>query len=95
MEEILEADIRRGFDLGAEKESAEIIASCKAAQVEKILSVCLEMGWNIRSMPIIFTGGSSWLLREEIAKRVPSVKAEDILEDVKFINARGFLRAVS
>ena len=63
--------------------------------MEKILSVCLEMGWNIRSMPLIFTGGSSFLLRDEIARQVPSVKAEDILEDVKYVNARGFLRGIA
>ncbi len=95
MDEILEKDIIRGYDEADREGSAEIITACKATQVDKILGACLEVGWNVKSMPIVFTGGSAYLLRNEIAAKVPSVRAEDIKEDVKYTNVRGFLAAVT
>ena len=55
----------------------------------------MEAGWNIRFMPLIFTGGTSYLLREEIARQVPTVSADDILPDVRFANVLGFLAAIT
>ncbi len=95
MDELLEQDILQGYDMADEHESRRIISECKEAQVSKILSACMEAGWNIRSMPLVFTGGTSYLLREEIARQVSTVSADDILPDVRFANVLGFLAAIT
>lgn len=95
MDELLEQDILRGYDLADRETSSRIISECKAAQVEKILAACMEAGWNVRSMPLVFTGGTSYLLRDEIARQVPSVNSDDIRNDIRFLNARGFLAALA
>ncbi len=95
MDELLEQDILQGYDLADETESRCVISDCKEAQVTKVLDACMEAGWNVRSMPLVFTGGTSYLLREEIARLVPTASAEDILPDVRFANVLGFLTAIA
>ncbi|MBR5116816.1 MAG: ParM/StbA family protein [Lachnospiraceae bacterium] len=95
MDEVLEQDILQGYDLADREKSARIISDCKAAQVEKIITACQEADWPIRSMPMIFIGGTSYLLKDEILRQVPSVRAEDIREDVRYINVRGFLTVLA
>ena len=95
MDELLEQDILQGYDLADEAESRRVISECKEAQVTKVLDACMEAGWNVRSMPLVFTGGTSYLLRDEIARLVPTASAEDILPDVRFANVLGFLTAIA
>ena len=93
--DVLERDILRGYDIADREKSREIIAECKRDQVKKILAACQEAGWPVRSIPMVFTGGSSLLLKREITDIVPNVVADDITEDIRYVNVKGFLTAVA
>ena len=45
-------------------------------------------------MPMIFTGGTSLLLKDEIIRQVPGVCADEITNNVRYENVLGFLAAM-
>ena len=93
--DVLEKDILRGYDIADREKSQKIISECRRDQVKKILAACQEAGWPVRSIPMTFTGGTSLLLKQEIADIVPNVVADDITEDIRYINVKGFLAAMA
>ena len=93
--DVLEKDILRGYDIADREKSQKIISECKRDQVKKILAACQEAGWPVRSIPMTFTGGTSLLLKQEIADIVPNVVADDITEDIRYVNVKGFLAAMA
>ena len=93
--DVLEKDILRGYDIADKEKSREIISDCKREQVKKILASCQEAGWPVRSIPMVFTGGTSLLLKKEIEDIVPNVMTDDITEDIRYVNVKGFLAAVA
>ena len=94
MDEILDQDLLQGFDYADRERTEKLIAECKAEQVSKIIGACQEAGWNVRSMSMIFTGGTSLLLKDEIVRQVPGVCAEDITDQIRYANVLGFLSAM-
>ena len=62
--------------------------------MSKIIGACQEAGWNVRSMLMIFTGGTSLLLKDEIVRQVPGVCAEDITDQIRYANVLGYLSAM-
>ena len=94
MDEILDQDLLQGFDYADKERTAKLISECKAEQVSKIVGTCQEAGWNVHSMPMIFTGGTSLLLKDEIIRQVPSVCGEEITDNVRYANVLGFLAAM-
>ena len=67
----------------------------QAGSGEKFLAACQEAGWPVKSIPMVFTGGTSLLLKTEITDIVPNVVSDDITEDIRYVNVKGFLAAVA
>ena len=93
--DVLERDILRGYDIADREKSQKIISECKRDQVKKILAACQEAGWPVKSIPMVITGGTSLLLKTEITDIVPNVVSDDITEDIRYVNVKGFLAAVA
>ena len=84
----------QGFDYADKERTAKLISECKVEQVSKIVGTCQEAGWNVHSMPMIFTGGTSLLLKDEIIRQVPGACADEITDNVRYANVLGFLAAM-
>ncbi len=85
--------IRQGYikdNLDHEKEETSrlFISNTLRDHFVKIINACLNHGWNLRNMDLVFTGGSSVLHERLIRKIYPSAL---IADDTVFSNAEGFL----
>ncbi len=94
MDEVLEQDLLQGFDLADPEKTGALIRESREEQVRKIVGACMEAGWNVHSMPMIFTGGTSLLLKDEIIRQVPGVCGDEITDKVRYANVLGFLSAM-
>lgn len=90
-------DLKRdGYLHGKYKErSTEIFEKMKKDHLTKILESCVRHGWTLDMMSLVFIGGSSVLLKNEITDLVKT-KGYDIDLDVidpncNFLNAQGFM----
>lgn len=72
--------------------SKEFIREFKKKHINKIIQKCEANGWNLRTTRLIFSGGTSELLKEEIRSVLPGAT---ILAEPAKANVRGFLKAVT
>lgn len=72
--------------------SKEFIREFKKNHINKIIHKCEANGWNLRTTRLIFSGGTSELLKEEIKSVLPGAT---ILAEPAKANVRGFLKAVT
>ncbi len=72
--------------------SKEFIREFKKNHINKIIQKCEANGWNLRTTRLIFSGGTSELLKEEIKSVLPGAT---ILAEPAKANVRGFLKAVT
>jgi plasmid segregation protein ParM len=95
MDEIME----RGYvydrrDKNKETRSKQIIHDYRYKHVKKIYDSCIEHNWAVDNMDIVFVGGTSLFLKEEI-KEVFGVDDSYFFENADMLNARGYLVALS
>lgn len=83
MEEIL----RNGYIKSKKEESSEIINIFLQKHVNKILNECVKKGWDLKNMDLIFVGGGSKLLKDQIKKVIPDATISDTAE---WDNVEGF-----
>ena len=94
MEEIL----REGYlvdntvSTGCQEGSKEFIMEFKKKHIQSIIKKCEANGWNLRLTRLVFTGGTSELLRNEILQVIPGAI---ICEEPEKVNVRGFLKAIT
>lgn len=77
---------------GIRQGSKEFIADFKKKHIESIIKKCEANGWNLRLTRLVFTGGTSELLRNEILQVIPGAI---ICEEPEKVNVRGFLKAIT
>ena len=77
---------------GIREGSKEFIADFKKKHIESIIKKCEANGWNLRLTRLVFTGGTSELLRNEILQVIPGAI---ICEEPEKVNVRGFLKAIT
>ena len=77
---------------GIREGSKEFIADFKKKHIESIIKKCEANGWNLRLTSLVFTGGTSELLRNEILQVIPGAI---ICEEPEKVNVRGFLKAIT
>lgn len=77
---------------GIREGSKEFIADFKKKHIQSIIKKCEANGWNLRLTKLVFTGGTSELLREEIKEVIPGAT---ICEEAEKTNVRGFLKALT
>lgn len=77
---------------GIREGSKEFIADFKRKHIESIIKKCEANGWNLRLTRLVFTGGTSELLRNEILQVIPGAI---ICEEPEKVNVRGFLKAIT
>ena len=95
---IMEQAIPRGFINGTadvKERSKRVIAEGRKDHIKAILADCAERQWNVKMMPVIFTGGTSYLLKNEIAEACETAQLDLITEDIAFANVKGFLRIMT
>ena len=100
--EILNSKIRRALNtalmtnyqdyeiayLRPEGKEKEIVDEILNAQMEIILALCKQFNWNLKKIPIVFTGGGSQILEKQI-KQMHNAR---ISRNPVWDNASGFLR---
>lgn len=77
---------------GIREGSREFIADFKKKHVEMILKKCQANGWNLNLMDLVFTGGTSEMLRDDIKSVLPGAT---VYKDAAMANVRGFLKAIT
>ena len=77
---------------GIREGSKEFIADFKRKHIESIIKKCEANGWNLGLTRLVFTGGTSELLRNEILQVIPGAI---ICEEPEKVNVRGFLKAIT
>lgn len=77
---------------GIREGSKEFIADFKKKHIESIIKKCEANGWNLRLTRLVFTGGTSELLWNEILQIIPGAI---ICEEPEKVNVRGFLKAIT
>ena len=77
---------------GIRSGSVEFIREFKRNHINKIILKCEANGWNLRTTRLLFSGGTSELLKEEIKAMLPGAT---ILAEPAKANVRGFLKAVT
>jgi hypothetical protein len=77
---------------GIKEGSREFIADFKKKHVQTILKKCEANGWNLSMMRLVFTGGTSEMLAEEIKSVLPGAT---ICTNGSKVNVRGFLKAIT
>ncbi len=87
--------LKDGFMHSNPEKSAEIIRKCKRDHVQKIFNECKKNGWPVENMKIVFIGGTSALLSEEIEQIFPWIDLQTCIEYGDCANARGFLKETS
>ncbi len=89
---LYEKVMKDGFIKKCPEESSRRISELKRAHVIDILTECKRHKWSIDNMDIVFTGGTSKLLKNEIQEIFPTAILDHLDEDASFKNADGFLK---
>ncbi len=89
----INAFIRQGYitdnlDPKKEEESKLIINKALENQLVKIVSTCVNHGWNLTNMDLVFVGGGSSLLADKIKMAFPRAH---LAENTVYANSDGFL----
>ena len=87
--------LKDGFMHSDPEKSSEIIKRCKQDHVMKIFNECKKNGWPLENMKIIFIGGTSSLLSDEIDQIFPWVDLQNCMNYGDYANAQGFLKETS
>lgn len=77
-----------------EEQSRKIIHEYRLQHIRNLYDACVSHDWSLDSLEIIFVGGTSLLLKDEI-KEVFRVEEDSFFEDAEMLNARGFLVALA
>lgn len=94
MDEILKQGfVRNRRDAEKEELSRQIIHDYRKKHIVEIYDECIKHGWSLESMDLIFIGGTSLSLINEI-KEVFGVGDEAFFEDADMLNAKGYLKAL-
>ena len=88
----MESILRKGFIKTAPEESREVIARVKREHIENILAECKKQQWELATLDIAFTGGTSLYLKNEIMSIFPYINTDNFSEDAPFLNVKGFLK---
>ena len=72
--------------------SREFISNFKKDHVQKVINKCNAMGWNLRTMRLVFVGGTTKLLSNEIKAALPGAI---IAEEPEKANVKGFLKHIT
>lgn len=62
----LDEILSKGLYGSKSQQADEIISKCKKEYLKKIVNEMLKHGWEIQTLPIVFTGGGSLLLKDMI-----------------------------
>ncbi len=95
---MLEEILREGYlvdntvSTGIREGSREFIGEFKKKHIQSIIKKCEANGWNLRLTKLVFTGGTSELLQNEIKQIIPGAV---ICDEAEKVNVRGFLRAIT
>lgn len=81
-----------GFIKKAPEESSKLIHDYKREHVRKILTECKAKGWDFDTLDVVFVGGTSLQLKDEIIEIFPYISEKDLVENAAFANAEGFLK---
>ncbi len=91
----IEQFIRQGYitnqDERMEEASKGFIEEFVTRHIERIWDVCARHHWNLQNMHLIFIGGGSVILKNEIKKKYPKSVVADKPE---YVNAIGFLKCM-
>lgn len=71
--------------------SREFISNFKKKHIETILEKCSANGWNMRTIKLVFVGGTTGLLSKEIREKFPGA---EIVSEPEKANVRGFLKVI-
>ncbi len=80
-------------DAGKQAKSKKIIHDYRLKHIQEIYNSCIAHNWAVDNMDIVFVGGTSLLLKEEI-KEVFGVDDTYFFPDAQMLNVKGFLRAI-
>lgn len=96
---IMDTAIEFGYIQGDEKikqMSIRVMDKVRKEHLKKILDDCQRRQWKLNMMPIIFTGGTSLRLKNEIEELCGGTAVMSLItEDVAFTNVKGFLFALT
>lgn len=81
-------------DKAKEQKSKKIIHDYRLQHIQEVYDSCVKHNWAVDNMEIVFVGGTSLLLKEEI-KEVFGVDDSYFYEGAEFLNCLGYLRALS
>lgn len=87
----VERIMANGFVENEEEKSGEIIRKEFDQNLNEIEAACKNNGWNVKYCKLIFIGGTSQMLKEQIQDRYPNAF---IPEDSGFTNAEGFMKGL-
>lgn len=87
----VERIMANGFVENEEEKSGEIIKKEFDQNLNEIEAACKNNGWNVKYCKLIFIGGTSQMLKEQIQDRYPNAF---IPEDSGFTNAEGFMKGL-
>lgn len=87
----IERIMENGYVENEEETSAAIIQKEFSKNLDEIEEACKNNGWNMRYCKLIFIGGTSQLLKQQIMDRY---KNAFIPDDSGFVNAEGFMRGL-
>lgn len=94
MDEVLKNGyVRNRKDSLKEQASRKLIHDYKYQHIKDIYDECIKHNWPLDTMDLIFIGGTSLFLINEI-KEVFGVDDDSFFEDADMLNAKGFLRAL-
>lgn len=94
MDEVLKQGfVRNRRDYSKEALSRQIIHDYRLTHIREIYDECIRHGWSMDTMDLIFIGGTSLSLMEEI-KEVFRVEDDSFFEDAEMLNAKGYLKAL-
>lgn len=74
--------------------SKRIIHEHRLQHVKDIYNTCVQHSWSLDILDLKFIGGTSLLLKDEI-KEVFGVDESSFFADAQFLNAKGYLKALS
>ncbi len=96
---LMDDALKKGYvmnrrDPEKEELSRRIIREYRINHVKEIYDSCISHNWALDSMRLVFVGGTSLLLKNEI-KEIFGVDDDSFFDDAAFLNARGYLRALA
>lgn len=82
---------QRGIKYRGQLEGQQQVKEILEGYVDKVISRLQKANINLDTMDVVFTGGTSLLVKDEIKERITHA---DIVEDAQWSNVRGFNKLV-